>query len=64
MTKRITIELTLHELQLLNHGLGNGIMDEAIENIGLSTRDQHTLARVGNRLLTLANSGAPRYHEE
>jgi len=55
--------LTPKELALLNHGLDAGIMDDGIEHIGLTRREQKILGRVGNRLLDLAGSNMPRYHE-
>jgi hypothetical protein len=63
VAKRHVITFTHKELQLLNRGLSAGIMDDGIETIGLTKREQHMLARVGNRLLDACGSSAPRYWE-
>jgi hypothetical protein len=61
--KKISIEFTQRELELLNHGLGNGISDDGIECIGLSKAEQDLLGTVANRLLDAAGSGKPRYYD-
>jgi hypothetical protein len=61
--KKINIEFSQRELELLNHGLGAGISDDSIEHIGLSKEEQAILGTVGNRLLDAAGSGKPRYYD-
>lgn len=60
----VSVDLTRKELEMLNHGLGNGIADDAIGSIGLNKREQLQLGGVANHLLDLAASGAPRYYDE
>jgi len=57
------VVLSDKELSLLNRGLAAGIMDDGIEAIGLTKREQKMLGRVGNRLLDLGRSSGPRYYE-
>jgi len=61
--RRLILELTRKEVELLCRGLRAGIGDDGIDNIGLSKREQYMLGRVGNRVLDLAGSVGPRYYE-
>ena len=62
-SRKVTVELTIKELELLNQGLHAGILDDAIECIGLTKREQKMLARVGNRLFALAGNKRQPYWE-
>jgi len=64
MRRRHVAILSTKELTLLNRGLSAGIMDDGIEHIGLTRREQKILGRVGNRLLDLAQSKMPRYYDD
>ncbi len=59
MSKKIRVELTTEELGLLLLGLGNGIGDDALENLGLSKSEMALMGKVANRLHKLHNGTAP-----
>lgn len=57
-------ELSGIELRAINIAIFAGAGDDGIDNLGLTSREKKALAHAANRLLDLAGSSQPRYHED